>query len=117
MSTVLKRQWFKDSGIDKTELKGSKYQYLDKRDDELKNSLDEDEGKIEDIRYISSPFVSLLFLPQNVSNRLSDLAKETMSLNYLVCIPKICYSKSANFALEFPGRRNSKTQKKSIPAA
>ena len=45
-------------------------------------------------------------------NCLLDLGKRTRSLNHLVYIPKICYSKSVNFALEFSGRRDLKAPKK-----
>lgn len=111
---LLKRQRFEESGSDETEPKGSKRQRLDERDDEEGNSLDEDEGEIEGARYVPPPFVPLPPLPRKVSNRPSDLGEGTRSLNHLVCIPKICYSRSANFALEFPGRGGSKAQKKNL---
>ena len=111
---LLKCQRFEESESDETEPKGSKRQCLDERDDEKGNSLDEDEAEIEGARYVPSPFVPLPPLPQKVSNRLSDLGEGTRSLNHLICIPKICYSRSANFALEFPGRGGSKAQKKNL---
>ena len=111
---LLKQQQFEESRNDKTEAKGSKRQCLDEYDDEEGNSLDEDESEIEVARYVLPPFIPLLPLPQKVSNRPSDLGEGTRSLNHLVCIPKICYSRSANFALEFPGRRGSKAQKKNL---
>lgn len=111
---LLKRQRFEESGSDETEPKGLKRQRLDERDDEEGNSLDEDEGEIEGARYVPPPFVPLPPLPRKVSNRPSDLGEGTRSLNHLVCIPKICYSRSANFALEFPGRGGSKAQKKNL---
>ena len=109
---LLKRQRFKEGGSDETEPKGSKRQRLDECDDEEGNSLDEDEDEMEGARYVPPPFVPLPSLPQKVSNCPSDLGKGTRSLNHLVCLPKICYSRSANFALKFPGRRGSKAQKK-----
>ena len=109
---IFKRQQFEDNRSDKSEPKGSKRQRLDECDNEEGNGLDEDEDKIEGARYILLPFVSLLPLPQKVSNRPSDLSEETRSLNHLVCIPKICYSRSAKLTLEFPGRGGSKAQKK-----
>ena len=111
---LLKRQQFEESGSDETESKGSKCQHLDERDNKERNSLDKDEGEIEGARYVPPPFIPLLPLPQKVSNRLSDLGEGTRSLNHLVYIPKICYSRSANFALEFPSRRGSKAQKKNL---
>ena len=111
MLAVLKCQQFEDNKSDKTELKGSKCQRLDKCDNEEGNNLDKNEDKIKGIKYVSLHFVLLLFFPQKVSNRPSDLGERTKSLNHLVYIPKICYSRSANFALEFLGRGSSKTQK------
>ena len=117
---LLKHHQFEDSGSDKIELRGSRYQYLDERDneegndldDKEGNGLDEYEGEIEGDRYVPSPFVPLSPLFRKVSNRWSDLGKRIRSLKYIVCIPKICYSRSANFAFEFPGRGGSKAQKK-----
>ena len=109
MLAVLKRQQFKNSGNDETELKRSKHQCLNKRDNEERNSLDKDKSEIEGARYVLFAFVFLLFLPQKVSNRLSDLDKGTKSLNHLVCISKICYLRSTNFALEFLSRRDLKS--------
>ena len=114
---LLKRQRFEESGSDKTKLKRSKCQRLDERDNEKGNSLDKDESEIEGARYVLPPFVPLSPLSRKVSNRLSDLDEGTRSLNHLVCIPKIFYSRNANFALKFPGRRGSKAQKKYILAA
>ena len=111
---LLKRQRFEESGSDETEPKRLKRQRLDERDDEEGNSLDEDEGEIEGARYVLFPFVLLLLLPQKVSNCPSDLGEKIRSLNHLVCIPKISYLRSANFALEFPGRGGSKAQKKNL---
>ena len=90
------------------ELKRSKRQRLDERDNEEGNSLDEDESEIKGARYIPLSFVPLPPLPQTVLNRPSDLGERIKSLNHLVCIPKICYSRSANFGLEFPGKKGSK---------
>ena len=111
---LLKRQRFEESGSDEMEPKGSKRQRLDERDNEEGNSLNEDQGEIEGARYIPSSFVPLPLLFRNVSNRPSDLGKGIRSLNHLVYIPKICYSRSAKFALEFPNRGGSKTQKKNL---
>lgn len=47
-----------------------------------------------------------------MSNHPSNLDKGTKSLTYLVYILKICYLRSAIFALDFLGRRDSKAQKK-----
>ena len=104
---LLKRQRFKESGSDETEPKESKRQRLYECDNEESNSLDKDEGEIEFARYVSLPFIPLPPLLQKVSNRLSDLGEKTRSLYHLLCIPKICYSRSANFALEFSGREGS----------
>ena len=109
---VLKYQRFDDSETDKTEPKRSKRQRFDKSDNKEGNNLDKDEGEIEGARYISPPFVFLPLFPQKVSNVPSDLGKGTRSLNHLVCIPKICYLRSANFALEFLDKRGLKAQKK-----
>ena len=109
---LLKRQPFEESGSDKTKPKGSKGQCLDERNNKEGNSLDEDEDEIEGARYVPSPFVPLLPLPQKVSNRPSDLGEGTRSLNHLVRIPKICYLRSTKFALEFPGKGGSKAKKK-----
>ena len=65
-------------------LRGSKYLYLDERDNEEGNGLDKDEGKIEGTRYVFLLFVSLFSPLRKVSNRLLDLDKETKSLNHLV---------------------------------
>ena len=114
MPALLKHQRFEESGSDETEPKRSKRQRLDERDNKEENSLDEEEDEIEGARYIPSPFVPLLSLPQKVSNRPSDLGERTKSLKYLVCIPKIYYSRSANFALEFPGKGGLKALKKNL---
>ncbi len=57
---VLKRQWFKDSGSDVTEPRGSKRQRLDVCDDEEGEGLDEfeSEGEREHIGYIPLFFVA-----------------------------------------------------------
>ena len=128
MPVMLKYQQFGDSGNIMIEPRGWNPQRLDERDneegnglnneegkgldDKEGNSLGKDEGEIEGGRYVSSPFVPLLLLFQKVSNRLSDLGKETKSLKYIVYISKICYSRNANFALDFPGRGGSKVSKK-----
>ena len=110
-SAILKRQQFGDSGSDKIEPRGSKRQRLDEYDNKKWNGLGGDEGEIESSRYIPPPFVPLLPLAQKVSNRLSDLGEWIKSLKHIVYIPKICYSRSANFALEFLGKGSSKAQK------
>ena len=115
---VLKRQQFGDSGSDETELRRSKRQRLDERDNKEENNLDNEEGngldedecEIESGRYVPPPFVPLPPLSRNMSNRPSDLGEGIKSLKHIICIPKVCYSRSANFALEFPGRRGSKAQ-------
>ena len=114
---LLKHQRFGDSGSDKTESRRSKSQYLDEcdneegngLDNEKENDLDKDEGEIEDDRYVPLPFVFLLLFLQKVSNRPSDLGERIKRLRHIVCILIICYSRNANFALEFPGREGSKT--------
>ena len=111
-ASVAQAPAIEESGSDETKSKGLKRQRLDEYDDKKGNSLDEDEDGIERARYVLPPFVPLPPLPQRVSNRPSDLGKGTRSLNYLVYIPKIYYSRSANFALEFPGKGGSKAQKK-----
>ena len=108
---MLKHPQFEDSGSDEIELRGSKCQRLHEHNKEEANGLDENEGEIKSARYISPPFIPLSLL-QKVLNHLSDLDKGTKSLNYFVCIPKICYSRSPNFALEFPSRGDWKAQKK-----
>lgn len=114
MLALLKHQQFKKSGSDEIKPKRSKRQRLDERNDKERNNLDEDKGEIEDTRYILPPFISFSPLPQKVSNRPSDLGKGTRSLNHLICIPKIYYSRSTNFVLEFPGRKSLKAQKKNL---
>lgn len=109
---MLKDLQLENSRSEKTELRELKRQYLDKNDNKEKNSLDEDEAKIEYARYVVFPFIFLSLLPQKVSNHLSDWGKKIKSINHLVFIPKICYLRSANFALEFPGKGSSKAQKK-----
>lgn len=44
-------------------------------------------------KYILLLFISSIFSPQKDSNRLTDPGKEIKSLNHLVCILKIRYSK------------------------
>ena len=125
---VLKHQQFGDSGSDEIEPRGSKRQCLNERKDEEENGLNnkegndlddkerkglnKDEGEIEGGRYIPPPFVPLSFLPQKVFTCPSDLGKGIRSLKHIICIPKIFYSRSDKFALEFAGRGDSKTQKK-----
>lgn len=119
---MLKQQRFGDSESAKTELKRLKRWYLNKRDNkegngldnEKKNCLDKNEGKIEDDRYILSSFIPFFFLSQKGSNRISDLGKRIKSLIYIIYIQKILYSKSVNFTLEFPGRSSSKAYKKNL---
>ena len=111
-TSLLKRLWFEESGSNKTEPKESKRQRLDENDNEEGNSLDKDKDEIESVIYVPPPFVSLSLFLQKVSNHPSTLGEGTRSLNHLVCISKICYSRRANFALEFPGREGSKAQKK-----
>ena len=91
------------------ESKKLKRQRFDGCNNEEKNSLDEDESEIENTRYVPPSFVLLFLLPQKMSKRSTDLSKGIKSLNYLICIPKICYSRSDNFALEFLDRKSSKT--------
>lgn len=74
--------------------------------------MDEDEDEIKGPRYVLLPFISFLPLSRKLSNYLSDPGKQIRSLNHLVYIPKNCYSRIANFALEFSGRKSSKAQKK-----
>ncbi len=85
---VLKRQQFKDSGSDITESRDSKRQWLDARDDEEGEGLDEfeGEGEREDIGYVPLPFIAPL---QKESNRPTNMGEGIKSLNHLVCIPKI----------------------------
>ena len=85
---VLKHQRFENSRSDKMELRGSKRQQLDLHDDEKGEGLDkfEDEGKRKGIGYVPLLFVTP---PQKELNRLTDMDKETRSLNHFVCIPKI----------------------------
>ncbi len=85
---MLKCQRFKDSGSDKTELRGSKCQQLDLHDNEEEEGLDKfkDEGEGENIGYVSLPFIAP---PQKESNYLIDIGKGIRSLNHLVCISKI----------------------------
>ena len=99
---------------DETEPKQSKRQHVDERDNIEGNNLGKNEGKMEEARYILSSFLPLLLL---FSNRLLDPGEKTRSLNHLICIPKICYSRNTNFALKFSGRSGLKAQKPSIPAA
>ena len=120
MSAGLKRQRFGDSESDETEPRGSNYQRLDEHDNKEENSLDnkegngldKDENEMEGGRYIPPLFDPLPLLLWKLSNRPSDLSKGTKSLKYIIYIPKICYLKSANFALKFSGGGGSKAQKK-----
>ena len=77
-------------------------------DDKEENGLDKDEGEIKDGRYVPIPFVPLSPLPQKMLNRLSDLDEIIKGLKHIVYIPKICYLRNANFALEFPDKKGSK---------
>ena len=85
---VLKCQRFKDSGSDKIELRGLKWQRLDLRDNEEEEGLDgfEDEDEEEDIGYVFFPFVNP---PQKESNHPTNVDEGIKSLNHLVCISKI----------------------------
>ena len=101
------------------QLEGSKCQRLDEHDNKEENGLDDEEenvlymeeDKINDGRYVILPFVPLLSLSHKVSYYLSDIDERIKSLKYIVCISKICYLRSANFAFEFPGKKDLKTQK------
>ena len=112
--TLVKRRQFKQSESDKIEPNRLKRQRFNKRDNEEGNSLNEDKGEIESARYVPPPFVPLSPLFQKLSNRLSNLGEGTISKNHLIYIPKIYYSRSAQFALEFLGRGGSKAQKKNL---
>lgn len=81
---VLKHLQFGDNINDKMKLGESKRQHLDEQNNKERNSLDKDESEIKDVRYILSPFISLFPLFQKESNRLSNLGKETRSLNHLI---------------------------------
>ncbi len=85
---VLKHQQLKDSRSDETKTRGSKRQRLNLHHNEEDEGLDELEGedKGEDIGYVPFPFVTL---PQNGSNRSTNMGERTRSLNHLVGIPKI----------------------------
>lgn len=60
-------------------------------------------------------FFLLLFLffffCKKILNYLLDLSKRTKSLNYLVYILKIFYSRNANFVLEFLSKNDLKALK------
>ena len=86
--TVFKHQRFEDNGSNKIELRGSKHQRLDLRDDEEEEGLDKFEGKSEgeDIGYVLFLFIAPL---QKESNCVTNIGKGTKSLNHLVYIPKI----------------------------
>ena len=68
---MLKRQRFRDSGSDKTEPRGSKYQRFDEHnnkegnglDNEERNGLDKDKGEIKGSRYVLPPFIPLPLFP------------------------------------------------------
>lgn len=89
---------------------------MDECDNEEANGLDKDESEIEDTRYISNLFIPPSSLTQNESKCLSDLDRETRSLNHLVCIPKSITQRSINYAMDSQGKESSKAKKKSIPA-
>lgn len=108
---MLKRQQFKDNRGDKTKSRRSKFQHLDENENAEKNGLDKNESEIEDARYILPLFIPLP-LPWKMLNRPLDLCKGTKSLNHLLYIPKICYSRNANFPLKFPSKKSSKALKK-----
>lgn len=110
---MFKRQQFKDNESNKTKSKRSKYQRLDKHDNEGKNGLNEDKDKLEGIKYVFPPFISL-FLLQKVLNQLSNQGKRRKKLNHFIYLSKICYSRSVKFALEFLSRRSLKAPKKNL---
>lgn len=84
-TVMLKPQQFEDSESDMMELKVSKYQRIDERDNEEENSSSyKYKDKIEVTKYISSLFIALFFLPQKESNRPSELGEETKSRNHLI---------------------------------
>ena len=85
-------------------------------DNEIKNGLDKNRGEIEVGRYVPPSVVLFSLFLQKMSNRPSDLSERTKNLKYIICIPKICYSRSANFVLEFLSWESSKVQKISILA-
>lgn len=111
MMVILKRQQFENSRSNEMESRGSNRQRLNECDNEERNGLNKDKGEIKYVRYVLPPFI-LLLLPQKVSNRSSNLHEGIKSLNHLVYISKICYSRNANFALEFPSKGDLKAQKK-----
>ncbi len=67
------------------------------------------EGEGKDIGYIPFPFVAL---PQKESNRLTDMDEKIMSLNHLICIPKIGYSYNSLLCVRVPRQKVFKSQKK-----
>lgn len=66
MLLILKREKLKDNRSNKMESKGSKCQQLDIYNNKERKDLDkfEDEGKGENIRYISFLFVNIPFFSQ-----------------------------------------------------
>lgn len=62
-------------------------------DDEKWQRLDKYKSKSEGERYVLFPFITLLLPLQKESNRSKNLGKKIKSLNYLVFILKIYYSK------------------------
>lgn len=61
MLVMLKYWQFKDSESDKTKLNKSKCWRFNDYNNEERNGLNDDEGAIEDARYVFFPFIPLFF--------------------------------------------------------
>lgn len=87
---VLKHRQFKNSESDKIESRYSKHQQLDVHNNQERKSLDklEFENKGENITYISFLFDANP-PPQKELSCLTEINKESKSLNHLICILKI----------------------------
>lgn len=108
------RQQFKNSPSDKTEWSISKHQQLNLHDDKEEQGFDKYESEGEDERYVTFLFIAPSPPPQRESNRLTDLGKGTRSLIISYTYWKSATQRSANFVLEFPGKKGSKLQKKNL---
>lgn len=102
---MFKYQQFDDSNSKEKRPRVYKCLQIDQSDNK-KQDLDKDEGKVD--RYVCFPPAPPLFPPQKESNYLSDLNRGIKSLIYFVCLPKTASQRVANFASEFPNKKDLK---------
>ncbi len=111
MLAGLKRQLFDNSNNEKRAPRVYKRSRIDKSNDK-KQDLDKYESEIDG--YVPLPPALPAPPPQKESKRPSDLDKGTRSLTQLIYILITASQRIANFASEFPGRRDSKLKKKNL---